>query len=703
MSEKVVRRVNLIGPGPDRAYLKTESEGAIWYDHLSNKRNILRVPAQLPVILAGPIVRRVDAKSAVIWIATSVDVRLEGELTHKIGDRDELIAKASSVATQLGEKLFIHLATFVGDLPKGKPLEYNFDVILKDDLPGIVGFTGDKNGHLLSSAAVSYGKSDLPSFFIPAESDGQVRILHASCRKLHGHGIDAAGRLDEMLAEHYEDVKQRPSALFLTGDQIYADDVHEEVSKRAIYLGRTLLGWDEYLPGDGNRVATHEAGKRAEVAKQAEFTSGQAESHLLGFGEYAGMYLLAWSPDVWKCTRYRSDFLSADTTSMRFGADELRRVLANVPTYMIFDDHDVTDDWNINSYRYNKVFSSPAGKRIVANALAAYWVFQGLGNDPAGNVDAIRPKIEEYFDGRGANAAAFEHAMWGFRAWDYSVATGMPAAVLDTRASRDLGAIQGDVWKLGQQFSPSAHRTPPPALLNGVALIRLKNRLSSLPGGSDDPLIIVSAAPFVGYFWHEQFQLIGSASKLRPPLSAIDPEAWSFNSKGVAGFLRILAASGRTRFVILSGDVHYGFTAVCRCSVRDTETREWRVLKIVQATSSGLKNENQGSIGWVLNRSDGFERWVGSLVGGDYLLGKRDSRSLAGDEGYDIDVKWRYMEMERRAVVTENNAGLVRVNKTSVLHTLRTAEGSFCAEVFWDAIEAWDTDEPNSVLLRRSV
>jgi phosphodiesterase/alkaline phosphatase D-like protein len=59
-------------------------------------------------------------------------------------------------------------------------------------------------------------------------------------------------------------------------------------------------------------------------------------------------------------------------------------VLANVPTYMIFDDHDVTDDWNLTARWRHRVHASPAGRRIVANALAAYWAFQGWGNDPRG-------------------------------------------------------------------------------------------------------------------------------------------------------------------------------------------------------------------------------------------------------------------------------------------------------------------------------
>src|SRR5919204_236762 len=78
--------------------------------------------------------------------------------------------------------------------------------------------------------------------------------------------------------------------------------------------------------------------------------------------------------------RYATEL--ADLDAARRALPAVRRVLANVPTYMIFDDHDVTDDWNLTREWHNQVWRSPGGRRVVANALAAYWAFQGWGNDP---------------------------------------------------------------------------------------------------------------------------------------------------------------------------------------------------------------------------------------------------------------------------------------------------------------------------------
>src|SRR5205085_10976469 len=60
----------------------------------------------------------------------------------------------------------------------------------------------------------------------------------------------------------------------------------------------------------------------------------------------------------------------------------IRRALANVPTYMMFDDHDVTDDWNICQLWKERVEGNGLGRSILRDGLVAYTVMQGWGNDP---------------------------------------------------------------------------------------------------------------------------------------------------------------------------------------------------------------------------------------------------------------------------------------------------------------------------------
>jgi len=44
-----------------------------------------------------------------------------------------------------------------------------------------------------------------------------------------------------------------------------------------------------------------------------------------------------------------------------------RRVLANMATYMVFDDHEITDDWNLDAAWEKKTKSDAMARRIIAN------------------------------------------------------------------------------------------------------------------------------------------------------------------------------------------------------------------------------------------------------------------------------------------------------------------------------------------------
>ena len=79
-----------------------------------------------------------------------------------------------------------------------------------------------------------------------------------------------------------------------------------------------------------------------------------------------------WSPDLleWWTLRFRT------------GLPRVRRALANVPTYMVADDHDISDDWNFSRQWREQVYTRPLGVDIVRNGLMAITVMQAWGNDP---------------------------------------------------------------------------------------------------------------------------------------------------------------------------------------------------------------------------------------------------------------------------------------------------------------------------------
>ena len=61
---------------------------------------------------------------------------------------------------------------------------------------------------------------------MPPASVSDLRLIHASCRKAHGpSGADELPTGDSVIADSFNGPDDRPHQMFLTGDQIYADDV----------------------------------------------------------------------------------------------------------------------------------------------------------------------------------------------------------------------------------------------------------------------------------------------------------------------------------------------------------------------------------------------------------------------------------------------------------------------------------------------
>ena len=71
-------------------------------------------------------------------------------------------------------------------------------------------------------------------------------------------------------------------------------------------------------------------------------------------------------------------------------------MLANIPSYMIFDDHEVTDDWNMTRDTCKALYGHPLGLRVAQNALVAYSLCQHWGNVP------------EVFEGTGPGKALLD-------------------------------------------------------------------------------------------------------------------------------------------------------------------------------------------------------------------------------------------------------------------------------------------------------
>src|SRR6185312_11207806 len=59
---------------------------------------------------------------------------------------------------------------------------------------------------------------------------------------------------------------------------------------------------------------------------------------------------------------------------------DIRWLLSTVPCTMIFDDHDVNDDWNISDSWIEEMRGRPWWDERITGAFMAYWLYQHIGN-----------------------------------------------------------------------------------------------------------------------------------------------------------------------------------------------------------------------------------------------------------------------------------------------------------------------------------
>lgn len=609
--------------------------------------------AELPLILAGPIVRRVELTSASFWLATS---KKGATVTARVFDMaHRVLGEASAVARSFGERLHIAVVTVPiapGGLAPGQL--YKYDILVDGVGLEAAGLLKDKpaSGVFPGQKALGYAEGMLPGFVTPAATLQDLRLAHASCRKPSGPGFDAMGWLDDHIASDVANSsRKRPQQLFLTGDQIYADDVAACLLPMLNALGRDLLSSTklEQLPlNDVWCDCTMEnlpAMRRQQLVRElGGFTSTEAHSHLMSFGEFAAMYLAVWSPHVWRKLATLDElyvpvsesspaksFLTRWEECKEHGSlqkwrektraeteEEIRRVelfrdtvpkvaraLANVATYMQWDDHEVTDDWNLNQSWSRRVFSRPLGVTLVRNGMMAAAVFQAWGNDPAAFTQG---KNKEFLDHvalvAGADVPGKPADSVNNRLKTLMGASGEPAseqprwhftvegprhvvAVLDTRTRRKSGS----------------HMARPPSLLGDTLESQVP---AALPAGKE-LLVVVSPVPVLSptlfetiaqpilqgindvVNWQRKKQFHDSCKPGGPVWGweAYDAEGWGANEEAQEELLLRLAKHGKV--VILSGDVHYSNTLVLDLWQKGNA----KAARIVQLTCSSARNHTQ--------------------------------------------------------------------------------------------------------------
>ncbi|MFG2054873.1 alkaline phosphatase D family protein [Micromonospora sp. NPDC048930] len=217
---------------------------------------------------------------------------------------------------------------------------------------------------------------------------------HATARKLPPDALDAYAR--RLMAD--PDPAARPDLLVLLGDQVYADVTSPTV--------RRLLRRRRRRP-----------------------TAAPA-TQVVSYDEYTKLYLESWRDP------------------------EIRWLLSTVPSVMIFDDHEIIDDWNTSASWRADMRRQPWWAERIRSGLASYWVYQHLGNLAPDEIaaDPVYAKVMAAEDATGVlhefgervdREADVAHDTERWRAvqyqWSYALDLGRTRLVmLDNRSSRVL-------------------------------------------------------------------------------------------------------------------------------------------------------------------------------------------------------------------------------------------------------------------------
>lgn len=563
----------------------------------------------LPLILSGPILRKTTSSEVVIWVVTSRCLRGEvllcdestGEeiLRQNIGDFEQI---------QIGSNAWVTLLHIQKSLPVKVALSY--DLLTPEGSLSVL------------VPSLMYGEETKPNFWISNEAD---YILHGSCRNPDHHSSDALVAADQKVSQ--KRINSRPDILMMSGDQIYADHVsgpllnaiHQVIlllglpsekftdsivsdSEHLYHHSDSLYGRDNLLPHYPNPNGW--INRKIQGESLAVFTSHDCDNHLMTFSEFFAMYLLVWSPELWPHIKLAKPDLTPELTirwheekrrldSFVAGLSNVRRLMAHIPTYMIFDDHDITDDWNLTIGWEQAVNNSSLATRIIGNGLISYWLCQGWGNDPSRFDPLFIEQAKTLFKVRSAQAQdELIHTIGKFEHWHYSIPTTPKVLVLDTRTRR---------WR------SESNRNKPSGLMDWEALTEFQQELLN-----QEKVIVVSAAPIFGVKFIEALQRIMTWAG-QPLL--IDAENWMAHP-GSANTLLSIFTHTKTpaNFVILSGDVHYSFAYDIK--LRHSKSSP----NIFQITCSGFKNHFPEPL---LKICDALDRYLYSVNSPLNLFTKR--------------------------------------------------------------------------------
>jgi hypothetical protein len=378
-----------------------------------------------------------------------------------------------------------------------------------------------------------------PSIRTPKE-DERHRVIFGSCRVGYPHEApydltkdeSPLGREIDALRAYALRMRERPEEewphlLLMLGDQVYADEVSPHV-KDFIRVRR-----------DPNEGAGYE---------------------VCDFEEYVRLYHESWGEPV------------------------IRWLMSTVSTAMIFDDHDVHDDWNTSREWVDEYRAKPWWKERIAGAFMSYWLYQHLGNlsprDHDGDELLQRARrVPDLGDHLHEFALRVDREPSGAR-WTFCRDVAKARfVVVDSRAGRVLDderkMVDDAEWEFVEQHATGG--------FNHLFLA------SSLPFLLPRPVHDLEA-------WNERVcdgawggAMRGVGERVR---QGVDLEHWAafdHSLERMEGLLKAVAGGERGdppgSITMLSGDVHYAYLAEVSFP-RGTDARS----NVWQAVCSPIRN-----------------------------------------------------------------------------------------------------------------
>ena len=357
----------------------------------------------------------------------------------------------------------------------------------------------------------------------------QLRVAYGSCRKFVAPQVDALSAFGRWLREH--DAQKEvvwPHLLLLIGDQIYADQPSQEIKQQ--------------YP--------------------------QLQHGAQTFEDFALLYEYVWTQD-----------------------SDVRQVLACIPTFMIFDDHEITNNWNITP-QWCAMMLASGQEQVLVDGLIAYWVYQGWGNLTQRD-EALYPLLHFMREGEQSGEDILEALRAYIRRevrneqtgrWHYEIQTVPPIFVLNARSERTaiFTQQQGDIYGPTRILSQTQmqeiatwlqkHDTRPSLLVSSVPVL--------LP-----PLIGLAEYMMGLRLWAYPVRWLGRRiARIQQRVARRTSfDHWPLFSYTWRELVQILTK--RTHdIIVLSGDVHFSYAMEARLSYSRAKAR------LLQLVSTPLQN-----------------------------------------------------------------------------------------------------------------